>query len=47
MSEKYNTYLKSDWWIQFSTKIKLDTRACERCGVIYKLQVHHVTYKRL
>ncbi|WBC28395.1 HNH endonuclease [Rhodobacteraceae phage LS06-2018-MD05] len=46
--QKYYDYLESDKWAQ----LKIDLynyrgRKCEKCGLTYKLQVHHLTYDNI
>jgi len=42
--KEYKIYLKSDWWVYFSSKIKKERKKCQKCGTDKKLNVHHLTY---
>jgi len=43
--EKYQEYLQSDHWLEFSEKIKRERIVCEECGSSKPwLEVHHCNY---
>lgn len=44
----YKSYLLSkDWKKKRALKLKSVGNKCQCCGSIYRLQIHHKTYKRL
>lgn len=43
----YISYINSGKWRNKSKRIRKKRGACEHCGSIYRLQVHHLTYERL
>lgn len=46
--KRYNTYLKSSKWkAKRKMMFELRGRACEKCRSTKRLQVHHLTYKRV
>jgi 5-methylcytosine-specific restriction endonuclease McrA len=48
ISATYHEYLASDdWQVKRSDVMQQAGYRCERCGLPWGLQVHHVTYERL
>lgn len=43
----YLSYINSGKWRNKSKRIRKKRGACEHCGSIHRLQVHHLTYERL
>jgi 5-methylcytosine-specific restriction endonuclease McrA len=44
--EKYNEFLKSNYWRQVKLAIlERDNYTCRGCGATTQLEVHHLTYK--
>lgn len=47
-NKEYLIYLKSaEWKLKRKQLFNERGKKCERCGATKKLQVHHVTYKRI
>lgn len=40
----YRKFLKSEFWIELSERIKSISGCCERCGETSRLQAHHKSY---
>lgn len=46
--EEYKYYLQSnDWDLIRNFRLSEDNHTCQRCGIKYGLQVHHLTYERV
>jgi len=47
-AEKYAIYMRSKMWFRFRSRIFQQRGAkCEECPVTERLELHHLTYKRL
>jgi C4-type Zn-finger protein len=47
VNKEYQKYLNSKEWLEIRIDILTTRPQCERCGSGKKLEVHHLTYKRI
>lgn len=43
--KEYRKFLKSEFWVELSGRVKRRVGKCQRCGSKRKLHAHHVIYR--